>query len=137
MAKGKAPKTAYKKGVSGNPNGRPRMPQDLRNVKKLKEDEFKAIVSLYAHMTKNELLDVIQDPATPVLHLSVCSILSKVVKEGDHARLDFLLNRTIGKVKETKEIYTPEPTIIIRGNGEQIELGAKYTAIEGEILDDE
>jgi hypothetical protein len=49
----------------------------------------------------------------------------KAEQHGDQNRINWILDRTIGKVKETKEIILPVPTIVERPNGDIIELGAE------------
>jgi hypothetical protein len=132
--------TSFKPGQSGNPKGQPKLDKHLKEVQKLTGVRFNAIVSKYASCSKEELYAIVQDPKTSVLDLTVCSILSKAMSQGDHGRLNFLLDRTIGKVKEVKEVQVaPKPFIIKRRNGDVITMGAKPVdeAVEAEVVDDE
>lgn len=67
----------------------------------------------------------LQDPKTSMLELIVGGIVDKSAKDHDHLRANFLLDRTIGKVKEQFEVTMPKPTIITRPNGEQVILGSQ------------
>ena len=113
---------SWKPGQSGNPTGGIPMSAELRKIKRLTGDRFTALVTRYANMDKAQLQAVEEDPTTATLDLVVVSILRKALQHGDQGRLSFLLDRTIGKVKEVKEIQMPEPLIIRRPSGEEIEL---------------
>lgn len=121
----------FKKGnQAGKGKGRPSMPKDLKEVKSLTKSHVEKVMNKFADMTKAEIEAVIRDPNTTMLEHMVGSIAIKAVKDGDQQRLNFLLDRTIGKVKEVKEIVLPEPTYIQRTSGEVLELGVALDALE-------
>ena len=104
MAKGR--KTGgrnFKKGQSGNPRGPEPLPEDIKAARKINVVEFERIVNKFLFASKGEVIKVTADPNTPVLELMVGAIVHKAVIEGDERRLDFILNRLIGKVKEQVE----------------------------------
>ena len=82
-------------------------------------------------MTQTQLTAALESPSTPMLELSIASILEKGVKNGDAMRLAFLLDRAIGKpaVIEAAEgtgrieiamAYSPEARML---NGRQETVG--------------
>lgn len=80
----------FKPGQSGNPSGKP------KNL--LTKDKVKAIVGKFANMTREELQSVVADPKSTMIEITVASIMVKAAKDGDYTRLDFILNRSIGRV---------------------------------------
>jgi len=76
-------------------------------------------------MQKNkvELKAAISSDLTPALELMVASIVWKAIAEGDERRFDFILNRTIGKVKEEIDIRTYSENIEKLTDHELILLG--------------
>ena len=48
-------------------------------------------------MSAAELTNALQDKSVPVLELAICSIFMKSIHLGDYTRLQFLLERAIGK----------------------------------------
>jgi hypothetical protein len=53
--KRKAPKTAFVKGQSGNPGGRPKLPEEIRHVRVLaREYTMQAVTALVAVMTSSK-----------------------------------------------------------------------------------
>jgi len=94
MAKGK--KTGgrnFKKGVSGNPGGATKIPEDLKEARKFTRIEMERVLNRYIHMTKSEIIRAAQDPMTPALELMIASLISKGTNEGDYRRISFLLDR--------------------------------------------
>ena len=94
----------WKKGQSGNPGGKPKIPDDIKETRSLNQYELERIINRYLHMTKGELVAAIKNDATPMMEVTVASIVLKAASGGDHLRLDFILNRLIGKVKDKVQI---------------------------------
>lgn len=62
--------------------------------------------------------------------LLIGKIFDRACKDGDFKALDFMLDRTIGKVVHKIEPALPAPTFIERLNGDVIELGSEPREIE-------
>lgn len=86
------------KAASGK--GRPPLPPDLKEAKLLTNTAFMALVQRFLVMDWTTLQAHLQNPTTPMLEVIVGSIVAKAATGSDHARLDFLLQRLIGKVQE-------------------------------------
>jgi hypothetical protein len=99
MAKGfKSGGRNFHKGVTTNPKGCPGMPKDVREARKLTQNEFVKIACNLIKSTTAELFQVLADPATTALELMIGGIIMKAVTERDQNRAEFLLNRIIGRV---------------------------------------
>lgn len=129
MAGTKANQTSFKPGQSGNPAGRPPHPPEIKQASQLSKTSFNAILNKYLHCNASELEFVVTNPNIPVIDMVVCKILLESGNKGDHVRLNFLIERLLGKVKEEVEISLPKPTIIQRSDGTEIELGARMEEI--------
>ena len=90
-------------GKGGRPKGTT-LPDELIGVKLLTQDAVKRKVSLYFDKPLSELEALANSTMTPALDAIVATILVKAKKYGDYARLNFLFERCIGKVKEEREI---------------------------------
>jgi hypothetical protein len=133
MAKGK--KTGgrdFAKGVSGNPKGGPGLPKDVKEARKLTQGELERAVNRYLHLSRGELKAAIEAPGTPMIEIMIASIIAQAATKGDQMRLDFILNRIIGKVQDRVEVTMPKPFIIERKDGSTVELGAKVDAKDEE-----
>lgn len=86
----------FKPGQSGNPSGKPKQ--------LLTQDKVSSVMGKFADMTRDELQKVIQNPRSTMLEITVASILAQAAKSGDATRLSFLLDRSIGRVKETHSV---------------------------------
>ena len=133
MAKGK--KTGgkdFKAGNCANPKGRDPVPSDVKAAKKLNTNQLILIFNKLIHMTEFELRAHLKNVETPKFERVVCEILNEAELKGDHYRLDFILNRLIGKVTEKVEHILPSPTIIYKSDGSQVILGAEIKKQEGD-----
>src|SRR4051812_46833163 len=92
-------KHLWKPGQSGNPSGKPKMPEELRSITMLTKDETARLIAKYGRMTKSELTEAIQRHDIPMIELTIASIYAQAAKGGDFTRMAFLLDRTIGKVE--------------------------------------
>jgi hypothetical protein len=117
MARGK--KTGgrdFQPGVSGNPKGKPPLPQEIRDFRNAaKEDvihEFKYLWSLTDYQLEEvagikvsigsdgrETEEKVEND-TPALRKAFAKIILKAIKQGNMFEIDKILDRVIGKVKE-------------------------------------
>ena len=112
----------FKKGKSGNPGGRPKASNTMKELKKLSKNKFAEILMKFLYLTNEEIKEIVRNPKTAMLELMLGSVILKAIRTGDQQRLDFLLNRCIGRVTDSVDISI-QPYIIRRKNGEEIEMG--------------
>lgn len=101
MAKGnKTGGRDFKHGQINNPAGRPPTPEYLKTARKLTKVRFEGILHKYLDHNKDELAKVLKDPETKAIDLCVIKILHEAIIRGDQRRLEFILDRLLGKVVE-------------------------------------
>lgn len=115
----------FKPGQSGNPNGRPKLPTDVKEARKLNKSAIEILLNKYLYMPFQELKSTIESQTLSAADMFIATVIYKGITKGDHYRLDFLLNRLIGKVTEKMEVQMPTPMIIRRPSGEEVELTSK------------
>lgn len=124
MAKGK--KTGGKDFVPGDPRaGRPPMPAALRAGRRLNRTEFEELVNKYLWMSTTELELATEDKSLPAIEAYFANVVKVGTLTGDHSRMEFILQRLLGKVKDQLEVTTPKPYVIHRLDGTQTVLGTK------------
>lgn len=96
----------FKKGESGNPNGRPKLPRELRHCMNMNKIKFAELLVKYLDYSLEDLKKVKSEKETPSLDRIVISIILNAIKKGDEKRLDFLMNRIIGKSESKIDITT-------------------------------
>ena len=119
----------FKPGQSGNPSGKPKG--------LLTTTEVSGLLSKFCRLSRDELTAVIQNNKSSMIEITVASILAKAAKDGDYSRLEFLLARSIGKVKEQLEVSTPKPYVIERLDGTQVLLGSQTEGEANERISDD
>jgi len=80
----------FKPGQSGNPSGKPKQ--------LLTKDKVSSIFQKFSCKNRIELQAVIDDQKSTMIEIMVASVMVKAAKEGDYARVQFLLDRAVGKV---------------------------------------
>lgn len=93
----------FQKGVVTNPKGRPRIPEDLKDAGRLTKPELERLMNKMLSMQPGELTKQLKSGELTCKEMLIGTIISKGIIHGDQHRLDFILNRLIGKVKEQVE----------------------------------
>lgn len=82
------------KGYSGRPNHK------VTEARRLNKERVLELLNEFSEKPFSELPSLIKNENTKSIEALVASVFYHGVKSGDHARLNFLLDRLIGKVKE-------------------------------------
>lgn len=80
-------------GQSGNPGGRPKLPEELRLIRSLTQEELSKYVSKYSRMAPDALDVLVEARSIPMLELAIARIFQESALKGDFTRLGFLLDR--------------------------------------------
>lgn len=88
--------TQFKPGQSGNPSGKPRQ--------LLTKDKVSSVLGRLAEYTIAHLEALIENPASPSLEVMIAALMVRAAKEGDPNRIEFVLQRSIGKVQDMTTI---------------------------------
>lgn len=124
-----AGKKGFQKGNPGGP-GRPKKDPAFAQVYKLTKHEVEQGLIHFLKMDVDELEETLKDKKRTVMEHMVGRVALMAIKNGDYQRLNFLLERIIGKPKEAIEHTVIKPTIVELSNGKTIELGAKTEGAE-------
>lgn len=104
----------FQKGQVSNPNGAIGMPKEVREARKLTQNEFVKIACNLIKSTRNELQEVLDNQETTALELMIGNIIVKAIDDKDHQRAEFLLNRIIGRVAISADInMTQDKTPVV------------------------
>ena len=94
----------WPKGVSGNPNGRPRKFISALKSEGYKISEVCDCIQVLLAMTLEELKVVYEDERATVLEKMIAQAIKTSMKNGDLDAIEVLLNRVFGKPKQTVHI---------------------------------
>jgi hypothetical protein len=124
LGKGKGNKTGGRDFKRGNPGGgRPLLPTEIKEARKLNKYDVEMSLTNHLRMNREQIATVIKNPESNMLDILVASIIAKAVQTGDQQRLDFILNRTIGKVVDTIEVADNRVSIALAYNPKERILG--------------
>lgn len=125
--------TQFKKGVSGNPRGKPKgCKQPTKEFKVSNQKELAEKIISYFKMTIPECNEIFKNDLTPMLDRIILKVMAQSFQKGDHLKLNFLLDRAIGKVKEEQQIDLTNNTTIDKSDikklsNEQLEILSKIS----------
>jgi hypothetical protein len=88
------------KGQILNPLGGATHNKEARAIRKLTTEDLETVISLIQFGKLDDLKAISQDKDANVLKIWIASIAVKAISKGDHAALNALLDRVIGKVKD-------------------------------------
>jgi hypothetical protein len=110
----------WEKGVSGNPNGRPRKYVSLLKEQGYKLAEVNDCIQAIMSMDMQELKSVWDNPKATVLEKTIAGALRKSLEKGSLYSIDTLLTRVYGKPKETAHITNDGKIEVVFTKGKTI-----------------
>ena len=110
----------FEKGVSGNPNGRPRKYVSLLKESGYKLSEINDTIQSMMAMDLDELKSVWDNPRATVLEKTIANAMKKSLEKGSLYSLETLLTRVYGKPKEQVDINTDNKIEIVFVEGKTI-----------------
>lgn len=110
----------FEKGVSGNPNGRPRKYVSLLKESGYKLSEINDTIQSMMAMDLDELKTVWDNPRATVLEKTIANAMKKSLEKGSLYSLETLLTRVYGKPKEQMDINTDNKIEIVFVDGKTI-----------------
>lgn len=81
-------------------HGRPRVPDHVREARKLDSAKFLELINKYVHSTRAELTEKVKDPETPAMELIVIKVIVEAINSGSLAYFSTITDRLVGKVPD-------------------------------------
>jgi hypothetical protein len=104
-------KHEFKKGESGNPNGRPKKYVSALKEQGYKNSEINDCILVMISMDLDELKQVWQNPRATILEKTIANALRKSLEKGSLYSIEVLLSRAVGKPKESIDHTTNGETM--------------------------
>lgn len=120
----------FKAGESGNPGGRPALPEDVKRARNMNAIEFTRIINDFMRMSLDDVEKITKDNKETMLRKLLAHGFIHACA-GNKTWADLILDRSVGPVKNELNLNVlPKPTVIERRGGGEIEMGAQL--LEGE-----
>lgn len=117
----------FKKGQSGNPNGRPKSyVTGLKDIGYNMTEINMAIRNMLS-MNIEELRKVYENPEATILEKTVAGAMRKSLEKGSLYSIETLLSRVFGKPKETSDVKQDTEITIKFANGDYFTESAQST----------
>jgi hypothetical protein len=94
----------FQPGQVANPLGGKAHNPVVKAIKRMTNDDLADVGSLILAGNKEALKEAIYNPETPNLKLWLCTSALRAIERGDDSTLLALLDRILGKVKDTSEV---------------------------------
>lgn len=94
----------FKKGQSGNPNGRPRKYVSTLREQGYKLAEINDCIQVMMAMTVDELREAFENKNATVLEKTIAAAIKKSIEKGSLYSIETLLSRVYGKPKESMDM---------------------------------
>lgn len=120
--KGKPRGKPFAPGNSANPGGRPTLPPEVKEARRLSQKELELSLNRWLFASREACELAAEDQSAPMVDHVVVALLLAATKAGCPTRLDMILNRLIGKVTDVVKLEV-EPFVIERpysGKGQEV-----------------
>ncbi len=94
----------FKPGKSGNEGGRPKVPEDIKECRKISQFEFERLVNKYLFLSDSETKEDLARPEATNFERLVGGIIQKAISKKDEKKAEWILARTLGKMRERLEV---------------------------------
>lgn len=88
--------------------GRPKLYNTEKGAKIFNQMDLLRHCNDLIQMGQTDLLKVAKDPNEPAIRVAVASVLLHGIKKGDQARLEMILNRMVGKVRDIVDLTSSD-----------------------------
>jgi hypothetical protein len=120
MAKGRKTGGAdWGKGQSGNPKGRNKLPEEIKEIRKLTAEQVIETFSKYLGMTQSEMLGLDKRDLS-LLEVWMLKAAELGIKTGNYFILDKILDRVIGKASMGIKVEAEDKSVVARERLEEI-----------------
>ena len=93
----------FRKGITTNPTGRPITPIELKTIRDTCKNEVEFALYRIGSLSYKDLKEQYENQKGTAIELAIMALYATAAKTGCHKKLEFIFDRTIGKVKEEVE----------------------------------
>lgn len=95
----------------GSLGGRPAMPQDIKEARKVNREHLEKTLNMLLQMGLTDLQEFMKDFTRPTIELMAANIILQATTKADHFRMGFILDRLGLVVKKAEETEKTEDNV--------------------------
>jgi hypothetical protein len=136
MPKRKAPQLKphqFKKGVSGNPNGRPPLNPIQRALKNLTIETYREVIETVCTGNIDNLKSMVEDPKTSALQVGIARAFLKAMQAGDYAVIERIAERIVGKIPDELKVSSSNVNANLNATIDKEKLKAALAQLESDV----
>ena len=100
----------FKKGQTGNPNGRPPLNPAMKALRKLTIEAYREVIELVMMGNLSELQKIVKDPNSTALQVGIARAFYNAIQKGDYAIIERIAERIVGKIPDEINIKSENNT---------------------------
>lgn len=105
------PANAWQKGQSGNPSGRPKLPDQTQRLREQGKVEAIEALAKVMSMTLAEISRLPKDPTASAALLLAGSVMHKAIKTGCPVRANFIFQYMVGRPETAQPEVSDSPDL--------------------------
>ena len=122
-----------KKGEVLNPEGARAHNPALRALKKLTIEAFREVIEMILTGTRQDLQNMIDDPATPNVKVAIAGAFQKAIEHRDYEIVERLAERLVGKIPEVINVTKQTDLRAVIASTDRTELKIALAEIEKDV----
>lgn len=126
-------KHAFKKGVSGNPEGGRVHNPAIRALTKLTIETYRECVELVCTGNLTDLKEMAENPKTSALQVGIATAFMKAIKSGDYTVIERIAERIIGKIPDELKVTSQNVNANLNATIDKAKLKAAMDALEKDV----